>query len=137
MSRSIQRGALAMFVALLAGACGGADNLIAPTTPAPVPISELFSGTLTRNAAITHPFATQAGGTVTATLTSVSPNAVIGISLGTWNGIACQIVIANDSAVQSSTVTGTASAVGNLCLRVYDVGQFTEATSYEVSVFHP
>src|SRR5437016_9519683 len=107
MNRYVSLGGLAMVAVLAAGACGGA-NLTPPTTPTPVPQAEIFSGTLNPNGAATHPFTSQAGGTVTATLTTVDPNVVIGMSLGTWNGISCQVVIANDAAVITSVVTGTA-----------------------------
>ena len=136
MSRSIRRWALTSIVALATVACGGAI-VTPPTSPTPVPQIEVFSGTLTRNGAATHTFTSQAGGTVTASLTSISPDAVVGLSLGTWNGLACQVVIANDAAVLNTVVTGTVSAIGNLCVRVYDVGQFAEPTSYEVQILHP
>ena len=57
--------------------------------------------------------------------------------LGTWNGNACQLLLTKDNAVQGSAILGSASAPGNLCVRIYDVGQFTEATDYEVTVVHP
>jgi hypothetical protein len=136
MNRSISLVALGILFALTAWSCGGA-SLTAPTTPTPVPQTEIFSGTLNRNGAFTHPFIAQAGGTIAATLTTVDPDVAIGVSLGTWNGLACQIIIANDNAVKGITVTGTASAIGNFCVRVYDVGQVTSATAYEVSVLHP
>jgi hypothetical protein len=77
---------------------------------------------------------------VTATLTAVGPDntVVIGLSLGTWNGVVCHIpTLANDQAVQGSTVTGQATSLGSLCVRVYDVGRLTETISYEVQVSHP
>jgi hypothetical protein len=92
------------------------------------------------NGAETHPFAVHDRGTVTATLKSLSPEgAVIGMSLGTWNSLSslCQIALANDKAIQGTVVTGLASSLGNLCLRVYDSGALTEATTYEVEVVHP
>jgi len=59
---------------------------------------------------------------VTATLTKVDPDgsAVIGVSLGTWNGTSCQVILANDAATVGTGLLGTVSGVGTLCLRVYD-----------------
>ena len=72
---------------------------------------------------------------------ALSPNPdnglAVGFALGTWNGVACQIVIADDSAAQGDTVAGGASRTGNLCVRIYDVGNLTEATAYEILVVHP
>lgn len=117
-------------------ACGGAE-LLPPTTGTPVPQTEIFSGTLGPNGAATHPFTAQAGGSVTVTLQELEPNTTIGLSLGTWNGASCQVVIADDAAVRQSSVIGTVSGVGDLCVRVYDVGNLTEPASYTISVSHP
>jgi hypothetical protein len=122
-------------------ACGG-DNTPAPTTPSPGPpptVTEVFGGELNRNGAATHPFLAGASGNVVATLDSVSPENVtaIGLLLGTWNGSACQTVIANDNAAPGATVIGAASVASNLCVRVYDVGKIPTLASYQVTVVHP
>jgi hypothetical protein len=129
-----------LLAALLTAACGGDDTTTTtPTTPSTVSVTETFGGTLNRNGAVTHTFAAQSSGTVTASLTTVTPDAalVVGLSLGTWNGAICQVVLANDSATQGSVITGTASSTGNLCVRVYDVGNVVTPVSYEVQVVHP
>jgi hypothetical protein len=46
-------------------------------------------------------------------------------------------VIARDSTVVGNSIVGSASAAGNLCVRVYDVGKLVAATSYVVQVVHP
>ncbi len=61
---------------------------------------------------------------------------ILGISLGTWNGNTCQVVLAKDNATLGSIVLGTASSAGTLCARVYDVGNLTEPASYEITVVH-
>lgn len=137
MSRSSAR-AFVLIIMLIAAACG--DNPFdIPTQPTPTNVTETFAGTLNPNGAATHSFTVQTAGTLTATLMTVSPDSTIaiGLSLGTWNGAVCQIVLANDRALQGTVITGTASSFGNLCVRVYDVGNITEPTSYEVQVVHP
>ena len=69
----------------------------------------------------------------------VTPNAqsLVGMSLGTWNGSACQAVIANDRAVVSASIIGRATSTGTLCLRIYDIGTVTDPQDYEVEVVHP
>ena len=53
-------------------------------------------------------------------------DAVIGVSIGTWNGDhPARLVIANDNATNGASVTGHATATGNYCVRVYDVGKLT------------
>lgn len=126
--------------ALLSTAACGDDA--APTAPTPTPqvtVTETFSGSINRNGAATHTFLAQGSGTVTVTLATLSPEGTeaIGVSLGTWNGTACQIVIANTAAVQGAIILGVASSAGNLCIFVQDVGKVAAAASYEITVVHP
>jgi hypothetical protein len=100
-------------------------------------VEPVISGRLTVNGAATHPFVVGRPGNATATLTSLTPDstAIIGLSLGTWNGVTCQILIANDNATLNSSAIGTASA-GNFCVRVQDVGKLAAPTDYEITVRH-
>src|SRR4029450_10066348 len=93
-----------------------------PTTPTPPAVTEPFTGTLNRNGGVTFPFTATAGGSVTVTLTTLTPTStlVVGFSPGTWTGSACQAVVTNDSATQGTTVVGTVTAAAALCARVYD-----------------
>lgn len=140
MHRLTARALLVLCSSAFMAACG--DSNPAPTTPSPGPpptVTEVFAGELNRNGAVTHPFLAGASGTVVATLDSVAPEAVatIGLSLGTWNGTACQTIIANDSAAQGTLVIGAASIASNLCVRVYDVGKIPALATYQVTVVHP
>ena len=137
-----QRVLPVVLLALASGmaACGGDDppaTQTGPTTPTNVTVA--FTGTLNRNGANTHPFTTD-GGTVTAIISALSPDstAILGLTLGTWNGVTCQTIIANDRATLGSPVIGTASGSGNLCVRIFDAtGELAGPTSYEVQVAHP
>jgi hypothetical protein len=121
----------------------GCDNAETPTTPTvpttPTTTVETFSASVNVNGAQTFNFAVAAVGTVIATYQSAAPDeaATIGMALGTWNGTACQIVLANDAATRGITVTGAVTAAGNLCVRVYDVGKLTAAQTISVTVSHP
>ena len=128
---------LPVLLAVATSACG--DDVQTPASPTtPTNFTERFSGTLTRNGAQTHNFDTQASGTVTATLNVLTPDtATVGLALGTWNGAVCQIVLANDRAVVTTVLQGGVSAVGRLCVRLYDVGTLAQPTNYEVVVVHP
>jgi hypothetical protein len=126
-----------LVAAMVAAGCSEDPEI--PTTPeVPVPLSETFSGTINVNGAFTHPFIAGRAGSIAAQLTALSPDetVTIGLLLGTWNGVACQAVISNDAAKQSTTVLGTATAPGSLCVRIYDVGGLTAATNYEIRVDH-
>jgi hypothetical protein len=129
--------ATAICAAVLTAACGSSST---PTTPTPTPttISETFADTLTVNAGVTYPFVVQQTGTITATLNSLAPDAsaTIGLALGTWNGVSCAQIIANDAATVSAVVTGNANGTGNFCVRVYDVGKLTGPTDFNISIVH-
>lgn len=143
MRRSIS-GYLALLVLVVLVHTACSDNLsTTPTeTTATTQITDTFSGTLSRNGAATHTFATARSGTITATLLTLSPESVtsIGVSLGTWNGEACYLPpgTARDNTIVGSSVVGTASAAGTFCVRAYDAsGSITDPASYEIQVVHP
>jgi hypothetical protein len=127
-----------VLTAVAAAGCDSTATVTTPTTPG-VSTTESFSGSISVNGAVTYQFTSSSRGTVTATLTTVGPDTtlIIGVSLGTWNGTSCQVLLANDAAAQGATVLGTVSGVGNLCLRVYDVGKLTGTATYTVDVTHP
>jgi len=126
-----------LLIALTASACSDNSTPSGPTAPTPTAVTETFDGTLTVNGAVTQPFAVGTAGTVVVRLAALEPaDAVIGVSIGTWNGVACQIVIANDNATSGASATGNATATGNYCVRVYDVGKLTQSVGYQVTVTH-
>ena len=125
--------------AMLAAAACGSNNILNPTpgTP-PVSVTETYTATVTVNGAFTQPFTVSTIGTVTAKITALSPvdTVTIGLSLGTWNGATCTLIVTNDAAALNTTVTGTAQTVGQFCARVYDVGKLTAATDLTIDITH-
>ena len=81
---------------------------------------------------------------MTVTITSLAPNTaqIVGLSLGVWNGTACSTSpatggSATDVATTGSTITLNATAAGNLCARLYDVGFVTTPVLYTMQITHP
>ncbi|HYE85264.1 MAG TPA: hypothetical protein VEA16_02825 [Vicinamibacterales bacterium] len=130
---------LVLSLPLLMGCDGELDNF--PTTPDPVIVTDVFSGTLTINGAQTHNVFTNATGAVTATITSLGEEAPekVGLSMGTLSATGtCTVVLHNDNAVVSSSLNGTVSTlVGSLCVRIFDVGKLTKPVDYSITVSHP
>jgi hypothetical protein len=129
-----------VLVAVLAMSACGEDPFETPTNPNPaVPVTETFNGTVTLRGAQTHTFTTAASGTVTATLKFLVPDNQVkmGFALGTYNGVACQLVITKTDAVEASVITGAVSALGSLCVYIHDVGNLVQPTEYEIEVVHP
>ncbi len=125
-------------VALSAAACSNNTPVVAPT-PTPVSVTDTFNGTLTRNGATTHPFNVSSQGFVYATLTAVTDSAVpVGLSLGIWNTTTsvCSTVLSNDAALQGTTLAGSATNIGQLCVRVYDAGTVVNPLDYQLTVVH-
>jgi hypothetical protein len=121
----------------LAGCSSNDDLPETPTQPTPVQITESFSGNLNVNGARTHSFAVDRAGTVTAQLKALSDQAAtIGVSLGTFNGSACAILLSKTDAVLNSTVTGTAQSTGQFCVWLNDVGRLTAGVDYTIDVTH-
>lgn len=141
-----------LVAALAATGCSDNDPITNPDQTPPTQVTETYSGTLTVNGAITHPIVVLTAGNVVTTLTALDPATVVvngeerpaevGVSMGTWNGIACSVgspTLSNDKTKVGVSLTGTATATGNYCVRIYDSGgenKITQATAYELTVTH-
>jgi len=134
------RGPVLLAAALAAAGCGSNNSVTNPSQTPPTQVTETFEGTVTINGAVTHPYAVLTAGTVIATFTALDPSdTTLGLSIGTWNGIACSVgapTLANDNATVGVALTASATATGNYCVRVYDTGKLTQATGYQLTVTH-
>jgi hypothetical protein len=124
-------------MAVWTAACSG-STATTPTTTTPSTVTDTYSGTLSQNGAANFSFTTAQSGNVQTTLIQVVPDStlVVGLSLGTWNGTSCQVVLANDKATRGSSIVGTASAAGTLCVRIYDVGNVIDPITFQLQVTH-
>ena len=134
--------AIILTCALGQAACSDDINPSNPIAPTPNPVTETFTGTLTLNGAVTHPFSVTGSGSVTVRIISLAPDSAVtvGLSLGSWNGTAgtCQTVISNDSATLGTAILGTAEREGRLCVRLYDsAGTLPQPTDYEITIVRP
>ena len=136
--RSLSFGLGAVLAAFTLTGCADDTPGPTPTPPPPPTVTDTFTGTLNTNGAFTFPFQVVASGSMTATLTTVSDTAIaVSLSLGTWNGVTCQIYLANDQALQGAIVTGVASTIGNFCTRISDVGKVVSPIDFTITVVHP
>jgi hypothetical protein len=141
MLRRIACGILLSATAALAAACGDTTT---GTTPTPTPVTETYTGTVIPASGNTHSFVTLIGGSITATLTAVGPDATknVGFSLGTFNTTlnTCTAVLDNPAALQAFAFKATASSIGAYCVRIYDNGNITTDNvpyTYTITVVHP
>ena len=137
-------------VAVLAVGCSSDDTNTTNTgtTPSTATTTDTFSGTLTLNGAQTFPFTIGGSGTISAQLvtlayadsTNTAAVVPIGMAVGTFNTTTslCQVILSNDAAVPTATIPGTATTLGNFCLRIYDAtGKVTQPENFVVNVAHP
>ena len=132
------------FLVLTTVACDDGTPL-APTPQPPVIVTDTFSGTLGKNSGATHNFTSAGTGSITASLVAVGPDAqaadgtplIVGFGLGTWNGLSCNVIIAQDRAIQNTILLGNVNASGPLCVRIYDVGNLSDQVDYTIRVDHP
>jgi hypothetical protein len=133
--------AVILAIALGQVSCSEDINPAIPSQPSN-PVTETFTGTLTLNGGVTHPFSVTSSGAIRASIASLAPDSTvtIGLSLGTWNGTAetCATVISNDHATVGTAIVGAADREGRLCVRVYDAaGTLPQPTDYELTVVRP
>ncbi len=130
-------------LAALVSACGTPTE---PTATAPpsataglVPVTEAFSGTLVSGGVNVHTFHTMQG-FVQVTLDSLDPTDApfIGLDMGMWDGLSCQLVLQSPLTAQGEWLPGTASIETQICVRVWDPGTLaSDATvKYKVSAVH-
>ena len=135
--RNFARTLVVLLAATTLAGCGDDDPIDTPSQPTPIAVTETFSGTLTVNGAATHQFAVERAGTVSAQVKTLSDQAAtLGVSLGTFNGAACQIIISNTAAALNTTVTGTAQTTGQFCVWLNDVGKLAGGVDYSIEVTH-
>jgi hypothetical protein len=139
MLRRIAPGFVLAALAALAGACGSTTTVVTPT---PVTVSETFQGVLIPSSAGVFTFNTLTGGSVVATLTTLGPDSTktVGLSLGTYNGAVCTVILDNIAATQGFSFNATTSSIGTYCLRIYDNGSTTSDAvpyTFTVTVSHP
>ncbi len=130
---------LAVLLLVVSGCGGDATPVGTPTEPVPVTKVETFTGTLTPNGALSHPFTVTGIGSMEAVLSLLTPDSAspVGLALGTWSGSVCQVVLANDAAIQGTVVVGNLTAVGNFCVRIYDsMGTVIGPQTYQIDVAH-
>jgi hypothetical protein len=129
--------AVAIALAALAGACGGSTTPTTATTPAPI-TTETLTGTVLAGGVAFHTFTVAQQGTLTATLTSLSPQSTItmGMGIGTVSGTACSLLSTNETTKVGTVLSGTI-AVGSFCVQIYDIGNVQVSDDYVITLSHP
>jgi hypothetical protein len=135
--RLLTLGLFITAAALAAAGCGN-DLTSLETSPSGT-VTETFSSTLNPGGGTTHVFVVSGKGAIQATLTAIGDDntRIVGLALGNWTGVACNLAAANDNAVVSLPLSATVSSAGNICARIYDSKGVPDVTTYTLEVIHP
>ena len=138
MHLSKVRVALLLAGGLLAAGCG--DDPVPITPPDPVPsVTEEVTGTLTPFSARTHAFTVQNAGTVAVAVSELDPeDTVVGLLVGTLNGVVCQTAVSTEVASNNGVLNAVARSAGTLCARIYDSSEngLPAPVPYKLTITH-
>jgi hypothetical protein len=127
---------LIVVLAVAASSCTSGAAIVTPSEPTEV--TEAFSGTVSQGGSNYHVISARVG-QVQATITELGPDATttIGFSVGVLNSLACTALMENPAAKAGSQLTGQATGLVTLCVRMYDTGTLTttdQTMTYSVAV---
>ena len=117
----------------------GCSDPVAPAMPTPVAptITETFTGTLQVLGSNTYPFTVQQVGGLKVSVTDVTPGAAVSLGVGAQSPTVCTVISTLTAAPSPAPqISGTATAAGQFCVVVSDVGNLVEAVTYTVVVQH-
>jgi len=136
--------AIGLLPALWLPGCGSEAS--SDTEPATVVtlVTENFNGSIEQNGSRVHTFTvTNAGYSLLAGLTSLSPSSItaLGLGIGSWDSSTstCSLNVSqNNTARSGSTGLSATPGSGDYCLRVYDGGNIPAGVtaSYTVQIQH-
>jgi hypothetical protein len=134
---------VAALLATIAMGCNGGTNT--PTGPTAVNITtQTFTGSLAVGASRFYSFTVASGGTITASLASVSAaesgetlDAILELGLGFPAGTGCAVTTTRNVAPALTTQLLTSAGPGVHCVRVADVGDLTVPVRFAVRFAHP
>lgn len=128
---------LVLASAMMAAACNPFDNSSSPSTSTST--TDTFSGLLAQGGSTIFTFSVTTAGSVSVTLTSVSPPTIspLGLGVGTANGATCTVTNSTSSATAGSGAQLTVNEnPGSYCVKVSDLGNLTATSTISVSVAH-
>jgi hypothetical protein len=132
-------GIVCCMAAMIAAGCGLPESSTSPTTTTPP--TETFSGTLAVQGSNVFTFTVTQAGTVSVTLASLTPSSTggVGLGIGTPSGTtACTLTSSTPNAIAASTAQITITQnPGTSCVKVFDTGNVTTASTFTINIVHP
>jgi hypothetical protein len=135
VGRVLGRGVVVLALAGAVESCGG--DTTTPTTPTNV--IDTFNGTLAAQGSVQFPFTVTTPGVVSATVTSLNPQATItvGFGLGQPSAGVCNLITGafSESAKVGQPISGTIGA-GSYCVALYDIGNVVGTDDFVITLSH-
>jgi hypothetical protein len=111
-----------------------------PPSSTTAPVTETFASFLASGGSSTHRFPISQGGTISITLTSVTPSAIVGLGIGIPGSTSSNCEFSSSLSTTSGTtpqLTVTADA-GTYCVQLYDPGGLNSpGVSFSATITHP
>jgi hypothetical protein len=98
--------------------------------------TEQLPSTLARGGATLRTFSATGAGAASITLTSVTDDAPIELSLGVWDGTACRLNTSVVTASGTDPQITTSTDAGSYCVRLADVGNLTRQATVTGTIQH-
>jgi hypothetical protein len=135
VGREWGRSVAALALAGAVSSCGG--DTTTPTTPTSV--IDSFNGTLAAQGSVQFPFTVTTPGVVSATLTTLNPQATItvGFGLGQPSAGVCNLISGafSESAKVGQPISGSIGA-GSYCVALYDIGNVVGSDDFTITIAH-
>ncbi len=125
-------------LALLAAGCGSSNSATTTTPTTSGHTVQTFNGTLQPSGSDTYNFTTGLSGEITVTLTNAGPptNVTLGLGVGTPNGSACTLILAQSVTAANIAQIASPADPGSYCISVFDTGSLTAPVNYTVVLSH-
>jgi len=131
--RVLCASAVAASLALFAAGCNNNSSITNPTPSN----TETFSSTLSVKGSSAREFIQPRSGTVTVTLDSLYPGAIVGVGLGVPDpaSAGCSITTSMDTEGGTDQLSTTLDA-GTYCVKIYDEGNVTQVSTFTITIVH-
>ena len=145
------RVAAAAVLTILMGSvgCGGSSSSDSSgtTTPSAVTYTDIFTGRVDPLPATANygtdngnHFTVHAAGNISVALTKLSPlsTVTLGLGLGVYDASTstCSLQLTSDAAKLNLVLSASVGVAGEICVGVYDVGNLSAPSDYEVTITH-
>ncbi|HKW01329.1 MAG TPA: hypothetical protein VJN96_16010 [Vicinamibacterales bacterium] len=115
-------------------ACGSSS----PAAPDLPLVTDNLQGTLSPTNANTHQLNSAGAGSLTVTLTSVTPTVpAVGMGIGVVTNGNCTLQFTNSPFTVGTVWNANVGGAGTFCIVIYDIGLLTQDVSYTITVVHP